>query len=88
MPKSQIRKKKVYTPPADLTPGRTTAAANRPSPVWVPALAIAFFVIGVAWLVVFYLSGGLWPVESLRYWNLGIGFGSLIACLLVFSKWR
>ncbi|MEV6526069.1 cell division protein CrgA [Longispora sp. NPDC051575] len=89
MPKSQIRKKKVYTAPADLNPATIAAAkANRPSPPWVPALAVALIVLGIAWLVVFYLTAGEWPVASLRYWNLGIGFGALVGSLLVFSRWR
>ncbi|MBA3489055.1 MAG: cell division protein CrgA [Longispora sp.] len=86
MPKSRIRKKKVYTPPAELAPGRPMA--YRPSPTWVPILAVGLIVFGIGWLVVFYLTAGEWPVEALRYWNLAIGFGALVASLLVFSRWK
>ncbi len=87
MPKSRVRKKKIYTPPAEVQPGRT-AAAKKPSPTWVPALAVGLILFGIVWLVVFYLSGGAWPIQALRYWNLGIGFGALVASLLVLSRWR
>lgn len=86
MPKSRIRKKKVYTPPADLNPSRPVA--YRPSPAWVPIVAVSLIVFGIAWLVVFYLTQGEWPIASIRYWNLAVGFGSLIASLLVFSRWK
>jgi phosphatidylglycerophosphate synthase len=88
VPKSNVRKKKVYTPPAELRPTQTTAAARKPSPVWVPALAVTLILLGIGWLVVFYLSQGAWPVNAWGYWNLAVGFGAMIASLVVLSKWR
>lgn len=88
MPKSNVRKKKVYTPPAELRPTQTAASTRKPSPVWVPALAVALITAGIAWLVTFYLSQGQFPVYSWRYWNLAIGFGAMVAALGVLSKWR
>ena len=88
MPKSHVRKKKVYTAPAELRPTTTTAARNRPSPVWVPALAVTLIVAGIGWLVVFYLSGSRYPAQSWGYWNLAIGFGAMVGALGLLSKWR
>ncbi|WP_433212607.1 cell division protein CrgA [Dactylosporangium sp. CS-047395] len=94
MPKSTVRKKKVYTAPTELRPQETATARRRPSPVWVPALAVALVVIGIAWLVSYYLTQGFFDVTwlstlaDLKYWNLAIGFGFLVASLAVFSKWR
>ena len=89
MPKSHVRKKKVYTPPADIRPtGVTAAAAKKPSPLWLPISAVSLIVFGIAWLVVFYLSGGQFPVLSWRYWNLGIGFGAMVVALGLLSRWR
>jgi hypothetical protein len=87
VPKSQVRKKKVYTPPAELRPS-STAAAKKPSPVWLPATAVTLIVAGIAWLVLFYLSDQRYPVESWGYWNLAVGFGAMVASLLVLSRWR
>jgi hypothetical protein len=53
-----------------------------------PVLAVALIVVGLAWLVVFYLSKGLYPVTSWRYWNLAIGFGAIAAALGILSKRR
>ncbi len=87
MPKSKVRQKKIYTPPAEYarTPARV---AHRPSPVWVPALAVSLIVFGIGWLVTFYLSSGVYPVGSWGYWNLAVGFGPLVASLLVLSRWK
>ena len=93
MPKSQVRKKKVYTPPAELRP-QQTAAAKRPSPIWLPITAVALIVVGIAWLVVYYLTNGFLDVDALSalqkigFWNLAIGFGCMVAALGLLSKWR
>ncbi|MGH3715612.1 MAG: cell division protein CrgA [Micromonosporaceae bacterium] len=95
MPKSRVRKKKVYTPPAELSPRPTTSESKKPSPMWVPILAVSLIVLGIAWLVIFYLSNAFYelpdwalPAAELGYWNLAIGFGALVASLLVLSRWR
>lgn len=94
MPKSTVRKKKVYTPPAELRP-QTTAAARKPSPTWLPATAVGLIVFAIAYLVVYYLTGqwfDLGPsftfLADLKYWNLAIGFGAMIGSLILLSKWR
>ncbi|MEU4245106.1 cell division protein CrgA [Actinoplanes sp. NPDC026619] len=88
MPKSQVRKKKVYTPPTDIRPAAAAAASRKPSPVWLPITAVALIVVGIAWLVVYYLSSQRWPVESWSYWNLAVGFGCMVASLGILSRWR
>jgi hypothetical protein len=93
VPKSQVRKKKVYTPPAELRP-QSAAASRRPSPVWLPATAVSLLVLGIAWMVLFYLTQGFVDTPALSilakigYWNFAIGFGSMIAALVLLSKWR
>ena len=87
MPKSQVRKKKVYTPPTDLRPS-STASAKKPSPLWLPVTAVALIVLGILWLVVYYLSEQQYPVASWEYWNLAVGFGAMVASLILLARWR
>lgn len=95
MPKSQVRKKKVYTPPAELRPQGGGAAIRKPSPVWLPVTAVALIVFAIAWLVAYYLTNG-WRdlpesfmfLANLEYWNLAIGFGAMIASLVLLARWR
>lgn len=87
MPKSQVRKKKVYTPPTDIRPA-ATAGSKKPSPVWLPITAVGLIVFGIGWLVVYYLSEQQAPVASWQYWNLLVGFGSMVASLAILSRWR
>ena len=87
MPKSRIRKKKVYTPPTDVRPAAGTKR-KKPSPRWVPIVAIGLIVAGIAWLVVYYMTQGAYPTAALGAWNLAIGFGMLVASLGVLTQWR
>ncbi|GAA1786083.1 hypothetical protein GCM10009682_05200 [Luedemannella flava] len=94
MPKSSVRKKKVYTAPPEMRP-QSTAAAHKPSPPWVAGTALGLVVFAIVWLVVYYLSSG-WAdfgdsfnfLYELRYWNLLIGFGAMVAALVMFTRWR
>jgi hypothetical protein len=88
VPKSHVRKKKVYTPPADIRPTGTTTATRKPSPIWLPITAVTLIGAGILWLVVFYLSAGEYPAASWRYWNLAIGFSAMILALGLLSRWR
>ncbi|MFF0152392.1 cell division protein CrgA [Micromonospora sp. NPDC005203] len=87
MPKSQVRKKKVYTPPTDVRP-TTAASTSKPSPVWLPITAVALIVVGIGWLVLYYLSEQEYPVAAWGYWNLAVGFGAMVASLGLLSRWR
>ncbi|HKT04372.1 MAG TPA: cell division protein CrgA [Rugosimonospora sp.] len=88
MPKSRVRQKKVYTPPAEVSPRATTISRKRPSPTWVPVTSLVLIFVGIGWLVTYYLSGGLYPLGSWRYWNLAVGFGAMVASLGLLSRWR
>jgi hypothetical protein len=87
VPKSRVRKKKVYTPPTDVRPA-AGAKKKKPSPRWVPVLAVALIVIGIAYLVTYYMTEGKYPVEEIKYWNLAVGFGMLVGSLGVLTQWR
>jgi len=63
-------------------------AEKRPSPVWLPVTAVVLIVLGIAWLVVYYLSQGEYPVMSWQYWNIAVGFGAMVVALGLLSKWR
>ena len=88
MPKSRVRQKKVYTPPTDVVPRVTRVTRKKPSGIWLPILAVTLIVGGIGWLTVFYLSQGLYPVLSWRYWNLAVGFGAMVSALALLARWR
>jgi hypothetical protein len=89
VPKSRVRKKKVYTPPTDVRPSAATATRKkRPSPPWVPGLAVGLIVVGIGWLATYYMSQAAYPIQAWGVWNLLVGFGLMVASLGVFTQWR
>lgn len=87
MPESRIRKKSAYTAP----PGKSGAA--KVNPRWFLPLMLAFFVIGLAWIVVFYVTSGAFPLKTVGdwevgSWNLVIGFGIIMIGFFMTTRWR
>ena len=90
MPKSKVRKKTDYTiNPASRTPVKVKAG---PSSTIYVSLMLGLMLIGLAWLMVFYLAAN--SVDALQWmadlgaWNFLIGFGFMITGLLMTMKWR
>jgi hypothetical protein len=89
VPKSKVRKKTAYVPPAATTSGLTGSKAPKPSPTWWgPALA-GFLVIGLAYIVTYYVASEKVPVmKDIGSWNFAVGFGFLLTGLTMAVKWR
>ncbi len=82
MPKSRVRSKAVYTPPP-----RSTRA--KVSPRWLVPTMLGCLLLGLAWVVLYYLTSGSTPLQSgIGAWNLVIGFGLFVAGLGLATKWR
>lgn len=85
MPKSRVRKTEVFTPP----PKRS--ANKRVSPGWLAPTMVGFMLVGVAWLVLGYISNYGFPgMSSLggQGGNLIEGFALLVIGLGLATQWR
>jgi hypothetical protein len=76
---SQIHDKQVSQEPV-----------NFDSPRWVAPLMVAFFIIGLLYVITFYLAGSSVPgMSSLSaVANIGIGFSFIIVGFFLSTKWR
>ncbi|MCQ4083239.1 cell division protein CrgA [Streptomyces sp. RB6PN25] len=83
MPKSRIRKKADFTPPPEKTSIKLGSGRS-----WVAPLMLALFLIGLAWIVIFYVTTGSLPVEALGNWNIVIGFGFIAGGFVVSTQWK
>ncbi|WP_037574293.1 cell division protein CrgA [Phaeacidiphilus oryzae] len=86
MPKSRIRKKADYTPPP--APAGAGAVKLKSGRGWVAPLMLVFFLIGLVWIVLYYVTSGQWPVQALGNWNIVIGFGFIAAGFGVSTQWK
>jgi len=49
---------------------------------------VTLFLLGLLWIVVFYITQGNLPISPLGNWNLIIGFGFIIAGFVLSTQWR
>ncbi|HEU0086326.1 MAG TPA: cell division protein CrgA [Pseudonocardiaceae bacterium] len=88
MPKSKVRRKSAYTPPADHRAPLKARTAGPSHPFYV-AVMLGLMVLGLSWLVVNYLAGEQIPLlRDLRNWNFLIGFSLIITGLFMTMRWR
>lgn len=89
MPKSRVRKKTAYTPPADVLPSSTIRERQKaPSPPWYPYVMVGLLVLGLVYIVVHYLAPDVPFMKDLGNWNIAVGFGLLIGGLGMAIRWR
>lgn len=88
MPESKGRKSKkpAYTPPSAPTP----AAVRIGNPGWLAPLMVAMFLLGLLWIVVFYLAGNQVPImrDLNNLVNVLVGFGFIGVGFAIATRWR
>jgi Cell division protein CrgA len=89
VPESRSRKKaknRSQTSGATPPPG---VAKPRGGGRWVVPVMLTLLIVGLLWIVVFYLAGDDIPgMADLGYWNLGIGMGMILLGLITAMKWE
>lgn len=88
MPKSKSRKSKepAYTPP----PTKTPESFKIGNPVWLAPAMVTMFILGLLWIVVFYLAGSQVPVMSDlgNLTNVLIGFAFIGVGFALATRWK
>jgi hypothetical protein len=82
MPESRVRRKLAFTPPA------AKSGPPKPNGRWFVPLMVSLLIIGLVWIVVFYVTQQAYPIPKISYWNLGIGFGIMLTGFAMTTRWR
>lgn len=82
MPKSRKRKKASYVPPV------SESDKPKKSPQWYVTTMLVLMGLGVAWVVITYITETRWPIAALGQWNLAVGFGLLIGGFGMTTRWQ
>lgn len=61
---------------------------NSPNPVWFKPIMLGLMILGLLWVIVFYLSSQQFPIPGIGGWNLVIGFGIAFVGFLMTTRWR
>jgi hypothetical protein len=83
--KSAEEKQKLKAQQAS-KPKKIKAPASRR---WVPPAFITVGLLGVAWLITYYVAGTYIPfMDTLGNWNILIGMGGMAAAFVIATLWR
>ena len=82
MPESKGRNKPAYTPPS------TGSRELAPNPTWYAPVMVGLMVVGLLWTAAYYITGQTYPIPAIGRWNIGIGFGLMIAGFAMTTRWR
>lgn len=69
------------------TTTRRRVAATAPNPAWLAPTAVTLLIVGLVYLVAFYLSGGQLPLP-IQDWNLLVGFGIMVVGGGLLMRWK
>jgi hypothetical protein len=59
------------------------------NPVWFAPIMLGLMLAGLLWVVTFYVTAPTgYPIPSIKYWNLIIGFGLMISGFMMTTRWR
>lgn len=83
MPESKSRRRPTKGPAQ--TP---SAKAQQPNPVWFTPVMVSLMIIGLLWIITFYISSAAYPVPNIGNWNIAIGFGIALIGFLMTTRWR
>jgi hypothetical protein len=83
MPESKGRGKPTAGPPP--VPKKDVPTA---SPRWLVPVMLACFIIGLLWIVLYYIAPGMPVLSALGNWNMAIGFGLIMIGFGLSTKWR
>jgi hypothetical protein len=85
VPESKNRKKDVFTPPPDKASGKRRPGGGR----WVAPVMVGCFVLGLIWIVTFYIAGNQIPlISDIGNWNILIGMGLIAIGFVVSTQWK
>jgi len=88
MPKSKLRKKVEES--RARTQDVVVHAPHEPleSPKWLAPTMVAGFLIGLFWIVTYYVTQTNYPIPGIGAWNMIIGFGFIGVGFSLATRWR
>lgn len=83
MPESKGRGK-----PSRSVPAAPEKQAPTSSPRWLVPTMLACFLVGLLWIVLYYVAPQMPVLSNFGAWNMVIGFGLIMVGFALSTKWR
>ena len=58
------------------------------NPSWFVPVMVGLLVVGILWVVVYYITQGRFPIEAIGQWNVAIGMGLLMSGFVLATRWQ
>jgi hypothetical protein len=88
MPKSKLRKKVEEHRAHNQDVAVHTPTGPLESPKWLAPTMVGFFLVGLAWIVTFYVTETRYPVPGVGAWNMIFGFAFIGVGFSLATRWR
>lgn len=88
MPESKKRKKKRGHSPEDDLEIKSWTDGMPMSPSWWAPTFVTLLIIGLVWMVVYYMSRGAYPIPGIGNWNMAFGLGFMMVGFIMTLRWR
>lgn len=88
MPKSKLRKKVQEAQAHNQEVVDKTPPTTLESPKWLAPTMVGSFLVGLFWIVVFYVSQTRYPIPNIGAWNMLVGFAFIAFGFSLATKWR
>lgn len=59
-----------------------------PTPLWYRVIMFGLMVLGILWIMTYYITQTAYPVAALGGWNLVVGVGLMMVGLIMTTRWR
>lgn len=77
-----------------LKPEIISDSESDPNPIWFKIVMFGFMILGLAWILVFYISGARYPLGAsvpglnIGNWNILVGFGIAMIGFMMTTRWK
>lgn len=76
------------TPKSPERPQENRSGEPGPNPVWFKPIMFGLMLLGLIWIIVYYVSQSTLPIADLGDGNILVGFGILFVGFLMTTRWR
>ncbi|MDR0482856.1 MAG: cell division protein CrgA [Cellulomonadaceae bacterium] len=88
MPESRKRVKKTSVQVDRPSDAPKATQGEQTNPQWFLPVMLGLMILGLLWVVVYYLSSARFPIPDIHNWNLAIGFVFIIAGFGMTTQWK
>lgn len=69
-------------------PRETRSGEDAPNPIWFKPIMFGLMLLGLIWIIVYYISQSALPIADLGDGNILVGFGIMFVGFLMTTRWR